>query len=187
MEERARYDSLTKEQKAETQPPKCTQVLFQDATIEAAQEILKDNPDGALCFQDELSGFFGAIEKYTGGRGAQKDRAFWLESYSGAPYTVNRIGRGIVFIENLSVSLLGGIQPEPIRKIADGSADDGLLQRFFPVVLKPAVPGRDEEASPAVEEYATLIDRLHGLEGLRFGGILRFDDGAQTYRQELDP
>jgi hypothetical protein len=190
-DERAQYDRLPKEERANTDPPKHTRVLLQDTTIEAAQEVLKDSPDGVLCYQDEMSGWFGSMEKYSGSRASAKDRAFWLEAFNGAPYTVNRIGRGSIFIEHLSASLLGGIQPEPIRQIADESVDDGLLQRILPIILKPAVEGRDEEASPAITEYANLIGRLHHLnnpmlmEGL-LQDPLRFDDGAQAYRQQLE-
>ena len=68
--------------------------MMMDTTIEAAQEILKDSPTGVLLDQDELSGWFGSMDKYTGARGAQKDRAFWLQSYNGGSYTVSRVTRG---------------------------------------------------------------------------------------------
>jgi Protein of unknown function (DUF3987)/Primase C terminal 2 (PriCT-2) len=189
--ERARYDQLTKEEKAKTEPPKQLRLLLQDTTIEAAQEILKDSPDGVLCYQDEMSGWFGSMDKYSGNRGAAKDRAFWLEAFNGGNYSVNRIGRGSVFIENLSASLIGGIQPEPIRKLAHDSMDDGLLQRLLPVILKPAVEGRDEKASEVISEFSELIGRLHNINNRLFGardfaGALRFDDAAQDYRQELE-
>ena len=166
--------------------------MLQDTTVEAAQEVLKDTPDGVLCYQDELSGWFGAMEKYSAGKGGAKDRAFWLESYNGGPYALNRIGRGSSYIENLSISLLGGIQPERIREIAGDSTDDGLLQRLLPVILKPAVLGRDEEASPSISEYEELVKRLRHLTlksplGLDFNRqVLRFDEKAQLYRQELE-
>jgi hypothetical protein len=192
--EKARYDKLPKEEKAQTDPPKQPRLLLQDTTIEAAQEVLKDSPDGVLCFQDELSGWFGSMEKYSNARAAAKDKAFWLEGYNGGPYSLHRIVRGSVFIENLSISLIGGIQPDLIRDLAKGCADDGLLQRFLPVVLAPAVEGRDEEASDVVSEYAALIRRLHEIDRPVLGGVnmpqgdfvLCFDDGAQAYRQELE-
>jgi Protein of unknown function (DUF3987) len=133
-EERGRLDKLPAEERKQTNPPKQTRLLLQDTTIEAAQEILKDSPDGMLCYQDELSGWFGSIDKYSGARGAAKDRAFWLEAFNGQSYSVNRIGRGAVFIENLSVSILGGIQPEPIRKLADENMDDERRRRNDPPV-----------------------------------------------------
>jgi hypothetical protein len=191
-EERSKYDKLDKKEKKLAQLPKQTRVLLQDTTIEAAQEILKDSPDGVLCYQDELSGWFGSMEKYSSGRGAAKDRAFWLEAYNGASYAVNRVMRGALLIDHLSISILGGIQPEPIRQIADESADDGLLQRFLPIILKPAIGGCDDEAPSVVTEYAELIGRLHHLESpmteglLRISKPLRFDDDAQAYWQELE-
>jgi hypothetical protein len=191
-EERARYDKLPKEEKVQANPPKHTRVMLQDTTIEAAQEVLKDSPDGVLCFQDELSGWFGSMEKYSSGKGGAKDRAFWLEAFNGGQYSVNRIGRGSSYIDPLSICLLGGIQPEPIRKIAGESVDDGLLQRILPVILQPAVHSRDEQPSSVVSEYSS---RLHHLDNPFFGGAsldfnaagtLRFDEGAQAYRDELE-
>ena len=51
---------------------------------------------------------------------------------------------------NLSVSIIGGSQPGPIRKLADAGEDDGLLQRFLPIMVRPAVGGRDEAPGQAV-------------------------------------
>jgi Protein of unknown function (DUF3987)/Primase C terminal 2 (PriCT-2) len=190
-DELARIDKLPSDERKQAERPKQTRLVLQDTTIEAAQEIIKDSPDGLLCYQDEMSGWFGSMDKYSGSKGSAKDRAFWLEAYNGATYSVNRIGRGSVFIENLSVSILGGIQPEPIRKLAEDSADDGLLQRLLPVLLQPAVLGADEPPSEEVAEYATLISRLHNIENPMMGiGLqsttLHFDDGAQTIRQDLE-
>lgn len=53
-----------------------------------------------------------------------------------------------LWIDNLSVSMLGGIQPEPMRKVAGEAVDDGLLQRLFPIVLCNAFIGKDERHRP---------------------------------------
>ena len=87
---------LPKEEQRKTPRPKKLRAMIIDTTIEAAQEILKDSPDGVLLDQDELSGWFGSMDKYSGARGAQTDRAFWLKAYNGGPYTVDRITRGTV-------------------------------------------------------------------------------------------
>ncbi|WP_027577275.1 DUF3987 domain-containing protein [Bradyrhizobium sp. WSM1743] len=181
-DQRAVYDKLPKEEKLKANPPKQVRSILQDTTIEAAQDVAKDSPDGLLCYQDELSGFFGSMDKYSAGRGSAKDRSFWLEAFNGTTYSVQRVGRGLVYIENLSISLIGGIQPEPIRQIADEAVDDGLLQRLLPIMVSPAKAGRDEAASPVVAEYEALIRYLHCLGKT----TLRFDDGAQAYRQELE-
>ena len=143
------------------------------------QDILKDSPDGVLCYQDELSGWFGAMDKYSAGRGSAKDRAFWLEAFNGGSYSVSRVGRGSVFIENLSISLIGGIQPEPICKIVDDSVDDGLLQRLLPITLKPAVAGE----TTGFADRVTLC-QVYRQSDRRRRDAARFDEGAQRYRQE---
>jgi Protein of unknown function (DUF3987) len=82
------------------------------------------------------------------GRGAAKDRGFWLQCFHGGPYAVNRISRGAFLIENLSVSLLGGIQPDPIRTVAADTVDDGLLQRLIPIVLRRGQAERRASLAP---------------------------------------
>jgi hypothetical protein len=137
-----------------------------------------------LCLQDELSGWFGSMDKYNGNRGGQKDRGFWLQSFHGGQYTVDRIKRGSFLIENLSVSLLGGIQPEPIRAIAAESVDDGLIQRLIPIVLRPAVAGKDAPTGSCAEDYAALIGHLHHSPAPP--AVYQFSDAALVIREELE-
>ena len=193
--ERAEYDAMSKDDKAKPgaqQPPRRTRLMVFNTTVEACQEIMKDSPNGIIAYQDEMTGWFGSMAKYSPGRSAMADRSFWLKAYDGGYAPVDRITRGQVFIENQSACLLGGIQLEPMRKIANECEDDGLLQRELPVILKPPVPERDEPGNGAVQAYRTLVDNLHKLEPPRgthfdFGGTpLRFDAEAQRYRNELD-
>jgi len=130
-----------------------------------------------------LSGWFGAMDKYSG-RGAAKDRGFWLQAFHGGSYAVNRIARGAFLIPNLSVSLLGGIQPDPARRIADDTVDDGLLQRLIPVVLGRGQAGQDASAGQAGRRYDELIVQLH--ERKHPGAPLQFDDAALAIRQDLE-
>jgi hypothetical protein len=87
-------------------------------------------------------------------------------------------------IENLSVSLLGGIQPEPIRKIAEDTVDDGLLQRLIPIVLRHASAGKDLPTGQAAQRYDHLVERLHRREHPL--AALRFDDAALAIRERLE-
>ena len=182
VEAKAAYDELPKEERGPA--PRHTRLRLEDTTIEAAQEVLKDSPDGVLLIQDELSGWFGSMEKYSGGgRGSSKDRAFWLQSFNGGQYTVNRVGRGASVIPNLSVSLIGGIQPEPIRAIAKDMQDDGLLQRLFPIVLRAGKLGKDVPMPDVVGTYGALVERLTNLRRPLRGGMqevpIRFSPAAQ--------
>lgn len=169
--------------------PQCPRLRVEDITMEAAQEVCRHSPDGILCLQDELSGWFGGIEKYSSGKGSAKDRSFWLTAFGGGQYAVNRVGRGSYLIDNLSVSILGGVQPDPIRRIVGEATDDGLIQRFFPVILQPAHVGRDEEMGDIGHEYEAMIERLHNLkppEGVIGAMALFFDDRARKIREQLE-
>jgi hypothetical protein len=177
-------------------PPKQRRLRISDATVEAAQEVLKDSPDGVLSQQDELSGWFGAMDKYGAGKGAMADRGFWLQAFNGGPYALNRVSRGAALIPNLSISVLGGIQPEPLRKIVNDAVDDGLIQRLIPVLLNPASVGLDAPRADEVDRYEQLVNRLWELKPPRPGGVpnlsdvsagfpLVFDDDAHEIRQEV--
>jgi Protein of unknown function (DUF3987)/Bifunctional DNA primase/polymerase, N-terminal/Primase C terminal 2 (PriCT-2) len=181
---KAKWDALPSDQRKRTERPKHTRLCLEDTTMEAAQEVLQDSPDGVLCVQDELSGWFGAMDKYASHRGAAKDRGFWLQSYNGGTYTFNRVSRGSGLIPNLSISLLGGIQPEPMRKVATDTVDDGLVQRIIPIMLAPGKVSRDAPVADATFKYGELVQRLHRLE--RPFDQIAFDDGAMKIRQELE-
>ena len=183
------YNDLEKDEKKSAVKPVQVRLCLEDTTIEAAQEVLVGSPNGVLLFQDELSGFFGSMDKYSGARGAAKDRGFWLQSWNGGAYAVNRIGRGADVIPNLSVNLMGGVQPDVIKKLASESYDNGFLQRMILVMLRPAVMGKDE-ATPCADEYAALVDQLLDLKPPTvFGGTpvpLSFTPEAQAIRNELE-
>jgi len=100
----------------EPQRPPARRLLVADCTVEALSEILADNPRGVLAYADELAGWFGAFDQYRAHGG--RDRALWLESWNGGPTHVDRVRRGHVLVPNWSVCIVGGIQPEPMRKLA---------------------------------------------------------------------
>jgi hypothetical protein len=194
LAEKDEYEKKSADEKKLVPIPKCSRVKIEDTTIEAAQEVLRDSPNGVLCHQDELSGFFGTLDKYSGGKGAGADRAFWMKAYNGGAYSYHRIARGSANIANLSVSLLGGIQPDAIRKVAGDTIDDGLLQRMLFIVLHAAKVDQDKPRDQVSKEYNQLVDKLYGLQPPQQQGfneneseetVLRFDPAAQAIRNEL--
>lgn len=130
--------------------PKHRRFVLGDSTIEKTAEILNDNQNGVLVYRDELSGFLTSFEK----RGHEQDRAFYLESWSGTQsHNVDRIGRGSISIPALCLSVLGGIQPAPLKKyvvdtVANSASNDGFLQRFQMLVY------------PEDQREWVLIDRV---------------------------
>ena len=111
-----------------------------DTTTEALAQLLCENPDGVTIHADELSEFIGRMDAYKSAGGA--DRAIYLRSYDGGQVTINRASKNPIIVENFSVGILAGVQPEKLaqmfKKSGAGSSSDGLFQRFLPYCLRPA-------------------------------------------------
>jgi hypothetical protein len=183
--EKQKYDALTKEEKKSTAPPKQPCILVEDVTTEAMQEVFRDSEDGVLVLRDELSGWFGSMDRYNGSRGAMADRGFWLTAWNGGGSSFHRIGRGTGYMSNVSASLLGGIQPDAMRQIIDDTVDDGLIQRITPVVLRTATVGVDEPTAEAEHLYSDLVSRLRNTSTPLFCPVT-FDAGAMKIREALE-
>jgi Protein of unknown function (DUF3987)/Primase C terminal 2 (PriCT-2) len=182
QEAKTAYEELSAEEKKNAGKPRHHRVRIEDVTPEAAQPILRDSPDGVLLVRDELSGWFGSIDKYSGARGGGMDRGFWLQAFNGKHYSWDRVGRGSGNIPNLSISVLGGIQEEPLRKVVNEGVDDGLIQRLFIIMLRPAVMGRDEPQPD--DQYDDLVERLHKLSP--DGADRSFSKAAHIIRRQLE-
>lgn len=115
--------------------PVMPRLAVSDTTVERLAVIVSKQPRGTLLARDELAGWLQGMTRYSGGG---SDRPFWLEAYGGRGYTVERMGRDPVYIERLSVGVMGGIQPDRMRSLLMKSDDDGLLARFLPIWPHPA-------------------------------------------------
>jgi Protein of unknown function (DUF3987) len=158
----------------------------EDPTIEALGPILRDNPQGILLFRDELQGWLKSMNK----KGQENARAFYLETWNAsANFTSDRIGRGVIHIPAMCLSVFGGIQPGPIasyvsRMRSGDDNDDGFLQRFQVMVWPKSIPWipytgtLDEEMERDIKRIYLWLDQLtfdqHG-EPI----VLEFSDEAQ--------
>ncbi len=104
--------------------------IMNDATTEAVGVVASKNTRTILQYRDELSGFFSTFSK----SGREGDRAFYLEAFQGdASYTYDRIGRGNIHIDTLSIGVFGTIQPSVLAQSIipqNGKNNDGLSQRM---------------------------------------------------------
>lgn len=99
-----------------------------DSTTEKLGALSAGLPRGLLLARDELSGWVANFDRY-GGNGS--DRSFYLESYGGRSYRVDRMkSPDPIEIRHLSVGVLGTTQPDRLAAIT-GGADDGLACRFL--------------------------------------------------------
>ena len=115
--------------------PHIPRLVVNDGTIERLGAILARQPRGTLQMRDELAGWLEGMQRYAGGG---TDRPFWLEAFGGRGFTVERLGREPFTIDRLTIGVLGGIQPDRLRRLLFKSDDDGLLARFLPIWPDPA-------------------------------------------------
>jgi hypothetical protein len=143
----------------EPDPPE--RYIVNNTTIEKLADLLSRTNRGILVVRDEIAGWVGGMDKYSsGGKDkASSDRAFWLECWKGGPYTYDRVLRGEIFIPNLSTSFIGGVQPGKLPQL-QGLTDDGLLQRFLPVLMQSPGPPADTDCRKIEGDYGKLLRTL---------------------------
>jgi putative DNA primase/helicase len=167
-----------------------------DPSVEALGVLLRDNPHGIGLIRDELTGFLRSLDK----EGRECDEAFYLEAWNGnsPTFIYDRIGRGTVFIPSPCVSLLGAMQPGPLRAFLrrmarQEAADDGLIQRFQLLVWPDPLPEwQNVDRWPNADEKNAVYEVFKALDALRpvdvhatlddDGGppFLHFDSDAQA-------
>lgn len=177
----------------EPEPPVWRRYKTNDSTIERMGELLSENPRGILLFRDELIGLLASWDR----EGRETDRAFYLEAWNGhGSHTTDRIGRGTVHVDNLCVSILGGIQPAKLMaylyEAMSELENDGLMQRMQ-LLVYPDEPEDwelvDRYPDKKARELAfRVIERLDRMDFTAYGArldegeripYLRFTDGAQ--------
>ncbi|MBN1507765.1 MAG: DUF3987 domain-containing protein [Sedimentisphaerales bacterium] len=138
-----------------------------DTTIEALAVLLLQNPRGLLLKRDELAGWLGSFDRYSQGKGA--DAAKWLEMFGGRSIMVDRkSGQAkTVYVQRAAVSVVGGIQPETLRRaLGVEHRENGLAAR-----LLLACPSRqtkrwtEDDVSQDIEsQMEALLDQLYSLQ-----------------------
>jgi putative DNA primase/helicase len=119
------------------EPPVLERRYTASVTVEKLGDLLATAaPRGITVIRDELAGWIYDQEKYAKGGG---DRQFYLEAYSGGSHPVDRITRGTIYIPDLFVSIVGGIQPDLARQVFGSGAEDGFAARF--TAVWPDTPG----------------------------------------------
>ncbi|HWB01615.1 MAG TPA: DUF3987 domain-containing protein [Verrucomicrobiales bacterium] len=112
--------------------PTLRRYIATDTSSESLVELCRQNPNGVLLLADEMSGLLALLDR----PGNEALRSLYLTGWAGKQgYMVDRVGRGMgIGAESVCLSLLGTIQPDPLRhrlfNSDNGSPDDGLTQRF---------------------------------------------------------
>lgn len=178
--------------------PRRRRYLMNDSTVQKTGELLNENPNGLTLFRDEVTGFLECLDR----DGQEGARAFYLEAWDGTgKFTFDRIGRGTLDIESVTLSVLGGAQPGKFNSylqaaLHGGTGDDGLVQRFqllvYPDVNKAWRNIDRWPDSEARQKAWTVFERLDtlnpaGIQAECFEGeipFLRFEHDAQSVFDE---
>ena len=180
--------------------PRLDRYLIEGATVEAISEVLRDDDEAkqrapagkVLSRHDEMSEFFGNLDRYKAGGKGGGDRGAYLRLFNGGAYTIDRVIRGTFTVPNWSACFLGGIQPGPIQRIAKDAADDGLLQRFLYAVPGAQRVGLDRAPDGAAQKrYAGLFPALATMQPPRTADgehteVVVFHADAHQHREGVD-
>lgn len=168
--------------------PMASRYYTSDSTTEKLGELLVDNTRGLLVFSDELMSLLASFEK----QGRESDRTFYLSAWSGdSSYSVDRIGRGSLYIPKLCISLVGTIQPAKLKSYVNQSQsvtkNDGLLQRFQLLVYPDKVhEAKNIDKMADIEAYQRAVKIFTNLDNLNSGlGIpYKFSEKGQLVFNE---
>jgi putative DNA primase/helicase len=170
----------------EPEAPIQRRLLTTDATLESLHKLLEQNKGGIFVLRDELTGWLTSLHKL----GRESERSFYLECWNGdSSFTIDRVGRGSIYVENCCVSLFGGIQPSRLRyyfadAMREGQDSDGLVQRFQ-LLIWPDRPAKwvykDDKPDADAFMKAELIYRRIAILDPAEPRLLRFSDSAQAF------
>ena len=150
--------------------PQAERFVVSDTTVEALAPLLLANPRGLLLARDELAGWIGSFDRYTGGKGGA-DAAHWLSMHNGESIIVDRKTGNprTIYVPQAAACVCGGIQPAILhRALGIEHRESGLAARLL-LTCPPRKAKRWTEADidPTAEaEIARQFDRLYELQAI---------------------
>lgn len=174
----------------EPERPIPTELIVSDATVEAICRIMPRNPHGLLSYTDELAGWLSRMNSYKSG-GVGGDMIFWMEVWSGVFPKVNRANdEEPIFLQRPFISVLGGLTPNFLAKIAAGGrSENGFLARILFALADSWEEQPENDIVPSLEtfnEYERIINFLYNMprvveeDGNISPIILRCNDKARV-------
>jgi hypothetical protein len=129
-----------------------------DGTIERLAELLQARPQGTVLVRDELSALFTNMSRYSGGQ----DNEFWLESWNGDSYTVERMQRTL-HVDHLLIGIVGGMQPDKLVRSFEGDHDGMYARILFAWPPEAEWTGLTDDAAEIEPDILNIISRVNGL------------------------
>lgn len=140
--------------------PKYSKLILKDFTPEKLADSLQFSDKGILIFQDELMRWINSFDKYNKGG----DQQMYLDLFNGTEFSVDRVSKDTIRVEETNVNILGGMQPEIVKQLAKNNrSEDGFLDRFlfvYPKNLQPILFTGQNISAIHSENYNKLINNL---------------------------
>jgi hypothetical protein len=152
---------------AEPTVPEAARCIVSDTTVEALAPLFKANPRGLLVARDELAGWIGSFDRYSGGKSGA-DASHWLSMHNGETIIVDRRTGNprTIYVPEAAACLTGGIQPAILhRALGSIHRESGLAARLL-LAYPPRTAKRwtEAEVDPKSEaRIAEMIGRLYDL------------------------
>jgi hypothetical protein len=156
---------LHKLEAAEIEGEKGRRFLVSDITTEGLLSVHASAPLGLLLYRDELGGWLGGFNQYKSGKGS--DAQTWTEMYQGNPCIIDRKGSGTLRVRRAAVSIVGGIQPELLRKALSGEhLYNGVASRFLFIAVpeRPMLWNEEKFNDETREGWSSLVEELLALQ-----------------------
>lgn len=161
--------------------------IIQDVTTESALQREAESGNGCILIHDELSAFVGSMDAYHANKsGISRDSAYWLSAKQGQPYAKDRVSTGALRVSCHAVSIIGGVQPDVIRKVGRDLSGNGMLQRMLITNMGPKREPEDRAPDAgAAARVNDIVERLYELEPDDFTPVFRFEPEADACRRRV--
>lgn len=140
--------------------PYSKEIFINTATKEALlSQLANDSPNGLILEIDELMDFIQSIIKSE----KIEDHKLYVEAYNNGSFKSKTISRGTQYIDNVTISIIGGVQTQRLLDFTNKYNGSGLLARFqlIPIAEKQQRVYKDNKLDFGVKsEYLNLLNKL---------------------------
>jgi len=148
--------------------PQPLRLVLTDATTQKVVAMAEHRPRGFLLYLDEMNRWLTKL----GDSRHSDDRGCWIQGYETGAYSMDRMGSGSTRVEHMALSMYGNCQPAVFRANMQSASQDGIIQRFMPVVLNPFYNKLWQQAVPAFmsseNDYEQLIRRVYATPAFEY-------------------
>lgn len=151
----------------EDNPPSIQRIVSREATDQKIVKNCAENLRGCCIFSDELAMLLRGMGQFCNDKGGGNAQSIFNSLFNGECLESERVGSDTRYVPYPCVSIVGGIQPNMIKRCFDSEAfESGFASRFIPVAppIKVAT-WTDAVVSEEVETaYCQLVFGLLNLE-----------------------